>query len=51
MESHLPAPRTRTGANDRRKVVWAFRYLERKYGEMVRRLGFTSVPEAAGARN
>jgi hypothetical protein len=39
------------GWYDRRGIAWAFRYLDDMYGPMVRRLGFTSVPKAARARN
>ena len=38
------------GWYDRRGIAWAFRYLEDKHGEMVRRLGFTSVPKPARSK-
>ena len=39
------------GWYDRRGIAWAFRYLEDEYGDMVKRLGFTSVPKAAGSKS
>ena len=38
------------GWYSRRGMPWAFRYLDENYGDMVERLGFTSVPASARAR-